>query len=97
MSASLILACLWVIASALVALLPMRAQYPPGIFLLISAPILICYLTYQHGLLALGVSLAAFISMFRNPLVYLWRKFSPFRREGDPVPGPSRDEEKDQS
>ncbi len=74
MSLSLILAFLWVVASTLVALLPMRLQYVPGVGLLIAAPILIGVIGWEHGWLAGGLALAAFISMFRNPLRYLWKR-----------------------
>ena len=74
MSLSLILAFLWVVASTLVALLPMRHQYVPGVGLLIAAPILIGVIAWEHGWLAGGLALAAFISMFRNPLHYLWKR-----------------------
>ena len=46
MSTSLTLAALWVILAAIVALLPMRRQFAPGIVLLIVAPFLLVYLGY---------------------------------------------------
>ncbi|MEQ9259140.1 MAG: DUF2484 family protein [Roseovarius sp.] len=70
MSTVLILACLWVIAAAVVAMLPMRHQYLPGIALLIAAPVLIWALGQTHGLWAAGLGLFALLSMFRNPLRY---------------------------
>ena len=68
----LILCCLWVLSSAVVALLPMRRQYVPGVALLIAAPVLIVAIGFQHnwGIAALG--LAAFLSMYRNPLKYFY-------------------------
>ena len=36
MSAALILGCLWVLAAAVTAMLPMRRQYVPGVTLLIA-------------------------------------------------------------
>ena len=74
MSPVLVAGCLWVIASAVTALLPMRHQYPPGIALLIAAPVLIVWLGIEHGWVAALVALAAFLSMFRNPLRYLAKK-----------------------
>jgi hypothetical protein len=71
----MILCCLWVLSSAAVALLPMRRQYVPGVALLIAAPVLIVAIGFQHnwGIAALG--LAAFLSMFRNPLKYFYARF----------------------
>lgn len=74
MSLSLILACLWAIASAITAMLPMRQQYAPGITLLISAPFLLAFLGYQHGFWVVALCLAAALSMFRNPLIYFIRR-----------------------
>ncbi|MEM1352203.1 MAG: DUF2484 family protein [Pseudomonadota bacterium] len=66
--------CVWVIASALVALLPMRRQYVPGVMLLVTAPVLIVWIALStHWVLALCAGLA-FISMYRNPLRYFWLK-----------------------
>lgn len=67
-------ACLWAVAATVVALLPMRLQYVPGVILLALAPCLIIWIalsvTWWAGLL----SLAAFVSMFRNPLRYFYAK-----------------------
>ena len=75
MSLAVMLAIFWVMASTAVALLPMRLQYVPGFALLIAAPLLIVFIGYSHGLLAGVGALAAFVSMFRNPLRYFWRKW----------------------
>lgn len=75
MSLSVTLAVVWVFASTIVAFLPMRLQYAPGFTLLIAAPLVIGFLGYQHGLVAGLGALAAFVSMFRNPLRYFWRKW----------------------
>ena len=74
MSSSLVLGGLWVLASALVAMLPMRLQYFPGILLLIAAPALIGAIWWQHGVWIGLAALFAFLSMFRNPLRYLWKR-----------------------
>ena len=70
----MILSCLWVLSSAAVALLPMRRQYVPGVALLTAAPVMIVAIGFQHnwGIAALG--LAAFLSMFRNPLKYFYAR-----------------------
>jgi len=75
MSLSVILAVVWVFASTVVALLPMRLQYLPGGTLLFAAPVLIVLLGVQHGWIAGAGALLAFLSMFRNPLRYFWRKW----------------------
>jgi hypothetical protein len=74
MSPSLLLASLWVVAATVTALLPMRRQYVPGVTLLVLAPFLLGYIGWQHGFWIAALGLAAFVSMFRNPLRYLWRR-----------------------
>lgn len=74
MSLSLTLAAFWAIAATIVALLPMRHQYIPGVSLLVAAPLLITFMGYQHGVWIAAGGLFAFISMFRNPLKYFYRK-----------------------
>ncbi|UWR04114.1 DUF2484 family protein [Ruegeria conchae] len=76
MSLSLIIACAWVFASTIVAMLPMRLQFPPGVVLLVSAPVLIFWLGHDYGWLIGVLALAAFASMFRNPIRYYWRKWT---------------------
>lgn len=76
MSASVISAALWAVAATIVAFLPMRRQYAPGLALLLAAPVLIVWLGAEHGW---GWSVAAalgFISMFRRPLAYFWRRMT---------------------
>lgn len=75
MSAALIIAALWVVASTIVAFLPMRRQYLPGGILMLSAPLVIAAIAWQHGWIAGLAALAAFVSMFRKPLRYFWRKW----------------------
>lgn len=75
MSLSVLCAVIWVFAATLVAFLPMRLQYAPGIVLLLAAPVVIAALGYQHGLIAGLGALAAFVSMFRNPLRYFYAKW----------------------
>ncbi len=74
MSPSVIIACFWVFAATLTALLPMRRQYVPGLSLLIAAPVILIWLGYDHGWWIAGLGLAGFVSMFRNPLIYLYRR-----------------------
>ncbi len=75
MSLSIVLAVAWVFAATAVAMLPMRRQYLPGSILLFAAPVLIAFLGYQHGWIAAIAAFAAFLSMFRKPLRYFWRKW----------------------
>lgn len=74
MSLSLVSGCFWVLAATVVALLPMRHQYVPGVALLIAAPALIGFIGWQHGWVFAALAAAAFVSMFRNPLRYFWRR-----------------------
>jgi len=74
MTASLTLAALWVILAAIVALLPMRRQFVPGIVLLIAAPFLLVYLGYQHNVWIVLAASVAIISMFRRPLFYMGKR-----------------------
>jgi hypothetical protein len=74
MTPALILGCLWVFAAAITAMLPMRAQFVPGIVLLLAAPFLIIWIGMVHGWVWLVIGTLAFASMFRNPLRYLWAR-----------------------
>lgn len=69
---TLALLCItWVFASAATAMLPMRRQYIPGVTLLVAAPVLIVMIGFQVGWIPAALAVAAFVSMFRNPLRYL--------------------------
>lgn len=83
MSTPLILGAIWVIAAAGVAMLPMRRQMLPGMGLLLAAPVLLGWIGWAHGWIWLAVGLFAFLSMFRNPLLYFLR-----RALGRPAPLP---------
>lgn len=76
MSLALTLTCIWVIASAVVAMLPMRFQWPLGFPLLVASIPLLIYVGYSHGWIWTLVVLAAVVSMFRNPLRYFARRLS---------------------
>lgn len=71
---SLILGALWVIAAAITATLPMRAQMIPGLTLLSLAPILLIWIAQTQGLPYATAGLFALLSMFRRPLTYFTRK-----------------------
>jgi hypothetical protein len=72
-SLSLLLAAIWAILATLVAFLPMRFQYPPGLVLLVAAPCLLVFIGMQHGVWIALLGLLGFVSMFRNPLIFFWR------------------------
>ncbi len=73
MSVPLILGCLWVVAAAIVAMLPMRLQYAPGFALLLLAPVLIIWIGIDYGWPWAALGLFAFVSMFRKPLFHFAR------------------------
>lgn len=74
MSLSLVTGCIWVLLATIVAFLPMRQQYPPGIVLLVAAPFLLGWIALDHGAWIFVAGLLAFLSMFRNPLIYFLRR-----------------------
>ncbi len=74
MSASLIAALVWVFASVGVAMLPIRRQFLLGGVLLFAAPCLLVWIGLDHNWWAAGLGLLAFVSMFRNPLIYLYHR-----------------------
>ncbi len=74
MTVTVIIASLWVLAATVTALLPMKRQMIPGIALLMAAPVLIIWIGWQHGWLWAAFGLFAFLSMFRNPLIYFAKK-----------------------
>lgn len=74
MTPSLIAACFWVLAATVTAFLPMRRQYPPGIALLLLAPVLLIWIAAEHNIWIVLAATAGFVSMFRNPLIYLTKK-----------------------
>ena len=71
MSLPLLLGAFWVIAATIVATLPMRQQFPPGLLLLIAAPVLIVWIGIAHGWLWVAFGTFAFLSMFRRPLRHI--------------------------
>ena len=83
MSTPLVLGCLWVLVAAATAMLPMRRQMVPGLALLAAAPVLLVWIGWAHGWVWLAIGLFAFLSMFRNPLLYFAR-----RALGRPAPLP---------
>lgn len=70
------LSIIWVFASAIVAMLPMRRQYVPGVLLLLAAPVLIGLIAQSVGVWPAVAAFAAFVSMYRNPLKFFWKKLT---------------------
>jgi len=83
MTPSLIIGCVWVLLAVVTALLPMRRQYVPGVALLLLAPVLIIWIGVDFGAIIGVVALAAFVSMFRNPLKYIYARL---RGENPEIP-----------
>jgi hypothetical protein len=73
MPLSLILSCLWVLAAAIVAMLPMRLQFAPGLTLLILSVPLAVFVGLQMGWIWVAAVLFAALSMYRRPLLALAR------------------------
>ncbi|MBO9411289.1 MULTISPECIES: DUF2484 family protein [unclassified Ruegeria] len=73
---SVVFAGLWVIASTIVAMLPMRLQFPPGVVLFVCAPALIVWLGHDFGWVVSVLAFAGFASMFRNPIRHYWRRWT---------------------
>lgn len=83
MSGAAILSFFWVLAATVTALLPMRLQFYPGVTLLVLAPALIAWIWVDHGWIWAGLALVAFVSMFRHPLVFLYKRIG--KRGDGPV------------
>jgi hypothetical protein len=74
MTTPLVIGCLWVLAAAATAMLPMKRQMVPGVALLIAAPLLLIWIGMVHGWIWAAVGMFAFLSMFRNPLIYFAKR-----------------------
>lgn len=74
MSIAIVLGFIWVLCATIVAFLPMKRQFAPGMVLLVAAPVLILWIGYEHGWIFALLGLLAFVSMFRRPLAYFGRK-----------------------
>ncbi len=83
MTPSLFIGCIWVLLAFITALLPMRRQYVPGVALLLLAPVLIIWIGVDFGWIVGVIALAAFVSMFRNPLKYIYARL---RGENPEIP-----------
>ncbi|MGB5870798.1 MAG: DUF2484 family protein [Albidovulum sp.] len=84
MSWPLLAAAIWALAATFTAFLPMRLQYPPGITLLILAPVILIWIGVTHGVFWALLGSVGFVSMFRKPLIYFARKTFSGRSSRDP-------------
>ncbi len=75
MSAPLWAAVTWVLAATATAFLTIRRQIVPASILLVAAPVVILWIGYAHGWVFSALAFAGFLSMFRNPLRFIWRKY----------------------
>ncbi len=68
---SLLLAGIWVLVAAAIALMPQRIHWPGAVALIVTGVPILGYLTWQNGPLAGLIGLAAGASVLRWPLFYL--------------------------
>ena len=74
MSAPLVLACLWLVAANLLAMIPSRDNHWTRAYALIACGVpLLGWLTVTHGPVVGFIALAAGASVLRWPIVHLWR------------------------
>ena len=66
----IVIGCVWVLACSVIAMLPIGRQIVPGVMLM-AGPFLIWVLIDQPGWLVGGIALFAFLSMFRNHMIYM--------------------------
>lgn len=69
-----VIACVWVLACCVIAMLPIRRQIVPGVMLMMAGPVLVWVLIDQMGWLFGAIALFAFLSMFRNHMIYMARR-----------------------
>ncbi|MCB2109770.1 MAG: DUF2484 family protein [Defluviimonas sp.] len=73
MTISLVLACLWVVAATILALLPSRSGHWRSAYALVVLGIpILGWVTYQHGPWVGLLALAGGASILRWPLIRLW-------------------------
>ncbi|MDQ7069134.1 MAG: DUF2484 family protein [Rhodobacterales bacterium] len=74
MSNLLISAIIWVFCAVAAAMMPMRWQFRVVPVLAMAAFVIMGMIATTYGWLAFGLAVAAFVSMFRHPLRYVWRR-----------------------
>lgn len=85
MSASLVCACLWLVAANVLAMIPSRDNHWQRAYALICVGVpLLGWLTVEEGPVVGMAALVAGASVLRWPLVHLWR----WVRGARPVPPP---------
>ena len=71
---SVVLACLWVIAAQVIALLPSRDKHWRAAYVLIAIGVpLLVFLWWENGVFVALVGLIAGMSILRWPVYYLYR------------------------
>lgn len=83
MNSTLIFASIWVLAASGVAMLSMRWQFRLVPILFVFAVVLMGLIAKSYGWVAFVAVLIAFVSMFRHPLRYVWRRL---RGENPEIP-----------
>jgi hypothetical protein len=74
MSLSLVTGAVWVVLATIVAMLPLRFQWLPGLALLLVASAILVRIGIDHGWWWVAAWTFAFVSMFRKPLGYFARR-----------------------
>lgn len=62
------------LAATATAFLPMGRQVVPGLVLLVLAPVMIVWVGVDFGVWVALAAVFAFVSMFRKPLFYFYRR-----------------------
>ena len=74
MTLSLTLACVWVVAAAVLAMIPSRDNHWRRAYVLIAVGVpLLGFVYYENGLVVALIALAAGMSVLRWPVRYLMR------------------------
>lgn len=70
----LIIAIIWVFCAVAAAMMPMRWQFRVVPVLAAAAVMIMSMIAMTYGWVAFGLAVAGFVSMFRHPLRYVWRR-----------------------
>lgn len=74
MSASILLACLWLVIANVIALFPSKRKHWPAAYVLMPiGGLIVGFVTYQHGALTGVVVLLAGAWIVRWPVIYFTR------------------------
>ncbi|MCA0043087.1 DUF2484 family protein [Celeribacter litoreus] len=69
----LVAMAIWALACMALAPLPIKYQIVPGLSLLAMLPVLLIWTGMTYGVWPVLIGLAAAASLFRKPLIALWR------------------------